>query len=77
MLDGFRNTKGADCGCPEIEGIIWPYDVILHLEPNGTGEAFFDDGDEQVEVTFQAVTLDELVKAAKDYVASKFGGQNG
>lgn len=57
-----------DCGCYEETCIIFPFDVILHLEEDGTGDAFFDCGDWDFEKNFPALTIEELRKQAVEYV---------
>ena len=40
-IDGYISS---DCGCYEETCLIWPFDAILHLEPDGTGDAFLITG---------------------------------
>lgn len=61
-----------ECGCYEETCLIWPFEVILHFEPDGTGEAHFYNGDYELEQTFPVKTIDELRTAACNYVDDLF-----
>ena len=49
-----------ECGCYEETCLIFPYEAILHLEGDGTGDAFLDCGDYEIEKNFPANTIEEL-----------------
>jgi hypothetical protein len=68
-------SKNSDCGCYEEQCLIWPFDVVLHLEPDGTGDAFFDNGDYYFEENFPAATIEELRRAAVDRVLKLYEKQ--
>lgn len=58
------------CGCPEEKLIIGMAEVIIHLEPNGTGEAFIYMGEWEEEKTFDCTTMEELKKKTEEYIFS-------
>ena len=58
------------CGCPEEELIIDGVNTIIHLEPDGSGHAFFDTGDWDAEELFDVTTMDSLRKKAYEWVAA-------
>ena len=68
IVSGFSQ----ECGCYEETCLIWPFEMILHLEPDGTGDAFFDAGDEVFEKNFPATTIEELREAACSFVDELF-----
>lgn len=71
-VEDIKPSVNPDCGCYEEECFIYPFDVILHLEPDGTGDAFFDDGDGDIEKNFPAKNIEELRAAACQFVAELF-----
>lgn len=54
-----------DCGCPVEELVIWPFEVLIHLEPDGTGDIWLDNGDWETELNVEASSMDELRVAAQ------------
>lgn len=69
-VEDIRPGVNPDCGCYEEQCLIWPFEVILHLEDDGTGDAFFDGGDCEFEMNFPATTIEELRAAALGFVQS-------
>jgi hypothetical protein len=64
-----RNSQ--DCGCPEEHIEIHGFaEAILHMEPDGSGEAFIDFGDTQEEKEFQCTDIDDLRRKVVDYITS-------
>lgn len=64
----------AECGCYEETCLIWPCEVTLHLEEDGTGDAFFEIEDYDLEKNFPASTIEELRVKAVEFVNGYFGG---
>ena len=63
ILAAIENIKGGinpECGCYEETCDIWPCEVTLHLEDDGTGDVFFDFGDYEIDENFPAKTMEEL-----------------
>lgn len=67
-VEDIQVNHETDCGCYEEECLIWPFTTILHLEPDGTGDAVFDCGDYEIEKNFPASTIEELRSAAVAFV---------
>lgn len=61
------------CGCPEEEWIIMNTHVTIHLEPDGTGHAFYDTGDWDSEELFNVSTMPELREAATNHLCQLYG----
>jgi hypothetical protein len=68
-----KDSFDPECGCPVRECVIWPCDVDLHINPDGTGDIVLDTGDWQEEIinTF-ATSLDELYQIAEKIVNEKY-----
>lgn len=66
--------RGIDpeCGCEIVKCLIWPFCVEMHLESDGTGDAFFDAGDDDFEINFRASNMTELISASERYVQSLY-----
>ena len=62
--------KNPDCGCSEQEIQIGMASVLIHVEPNGIGEAFIDFGDWDEEKTFECSGMDDLLAKVKQYISS-------
>ena len=55
----------GDCGCPEEEWLFRGVCLWIHLEPDGSVDAFADGGDwGEAEITLAASTLDTARNAA-------------
>ena len=61
-----------DCGCPEEVAVIGMFDVIIHLEEDGTGDMFMDCGDWEHDVTFSDpnMTMELLREKAVNHIAT-------
>lgn len=57
------------CGCPEEEWVIFNTHVTIHLDPDGSGHAFYDTGDWDSEELFDVKTMPELREAATQHLA--------
>lgn len=58
-----------DCGCPEEEWLIGNLEVIIHLEPDGSGHAFIDCGEWEADRHFSGVSdMEDLRRAAQAWV---------
>ncbi|GLQ31647.1 hypothetical protein [Litoribrevibacter albus] len=69
-----RGLSDEGCGCPEEELVILNTHVTIHLEPDGSGHAFYDSGDWQEEELFADVTtIPELRIAAKKHLEKLYG----
>lgn len=63
--DGFDPV----CGCPTRIVVIWPYEVYMHIEDDGSGDAHFDTGDFEFEKSFSNVSsLDEMQAKCVEFV---------
>lgn len=58
-----------ECDCPEEDWIIGMAEVMIHLEPDGTGHGFFDFGDWDYDIFFPVKTIEELRAAAIKFVS--------
>lgn len=69
-----HTTHGVsdECGCPEDHCEIYPFDAILHLEPDGTGHMFLDDGDVEYDEILPARSMEELREQACEFVNNIF-----
>lgn len=66
-----ENRINEDCGCQEQHLNIGLIDTVIHIEPNGTGEAFFNAGDWEQEVSFPTCdNIDDLREQAEEYILS-------
>ena len=65
-----KSYLNKDCGCPEQELVIGMAVVIIHLEPDGTGDAFIDMGEWQSEEIFDCTTMDELKEKVTNHINS-------
>lgn len=63
------------CGCPEQEWEIFNTHVTIHLEPDGTGHAFFDTGEWDSEELFNVTTMQALKEAAVQHLRSLYALQ--
>lgn len=61
------------CGCPEEEWSILNTHVTMHLEPDGSGHAFYDTGDWNDEKLFNVTTMKELRDAATEHLKQLYG----
>lgn len=60
-----------DCGCPIREVQLWPYEVQMHLDFNGIGEAVFCLEEFVFEESFLATTMDELELKVRDFIVTE------
>jgi len=66
-----EKRHSEECGCPEEHFEIYGFaEVIIHMEPDGSGEAFIDFGDWQEEKEFQCADIDDLRQKTVDYITS-------
>lgn len=68
-----RGFSDEDCGCPEEEWVMHNTHVTIHLEPDGSGHAFFDTGDWDTEHHFDVSTMPDLRTAASDFLLELYG----
>lgn len=71
-VENIRPGVNPDCGCYEEECLIWPFECVMHLEPYGTGDVFFDTGDCDFEENFPANTIEELRQQAVNFVENLY-----
>lgn len=65
-----KSYLSSDCGCPEQELVVGMAVVTIHLDPDGTGDAFIDMGEWQVELSYQCKTMGELKQKVVSYIES-------
>lgn len=61
------------CGCPEEEWAIFNTHVTIHLEPDGSGHAFYDTGEWNSEELFNVRTMSKLREAATKHLMQLYG----
>lgn len=61
-LECHEQYVSVDCGCPEESFIYGMAEVIMHLDPDGSGTAFVDFGEWDFEIEFKCLSMDELRK---------------
>ena len=71
-VEDIKGGFSADCSCYEEMCVIYPFEVILHLEPDGTGDAFLDCGDYQIEENFSAKNIAQLRDATVKFINDLF-----
>lgn len=69
-VDIIASRKSDECGCPEEDLLVGMFDVTIHLEPDGSGEAFIDCGEWQEEKKFICSGIDDLRQQVADYIYS-------
>ena len=67
-VEDIVHSVDDDCDCPTIDCLIWPFDVNLHIEPDGTGHGLFYNGDSEHDIEFKVSTMDELKTKACEFV---------
>lgn len=61
------------CGCAEEEWMILNTHVTIHLEPDGSGHAFFYGEEWDSEELFNVTTMPELREAATKHLQQIYG----
>ena len=61
-----------ECGCHEETCIIWPFSATLHLEPDGSGHMFLDDGESEYDEILPARNIEELRRQSINFVNNLF-----
>lgn len=71
LLDQEGIRINPNCGCLEEHYSVGMIDVVIHLEPNGSGEAFLNAGDWEEELTWKKChTLEILKEKVAKYIES-------
>ena len=62
------SRKSEKCGCPEEDWVMGMVDVTIHIEPDGSGEAFLYTGDWEDEISFPCSGISDLRNKVADYI---------
>lgn len=61
QVETLAERESSDCGCPEHDIMLAHISATVHLEPDGTGEAFVGFGDWNEEWSFQnCIDIEDL-----------------
>ena len=71
-IESIEIGVSEECGCHEEACIIWPFDAILHLEPDGSGHMFLDDGESEYDENLPCKNIEELRQQAINFVNNLF-----
>lgn len=71
MSNMIARRQSEECGCTEEEMVMRNVHVIIHMEPNGDGEAFLDAGDWVDEWHFESCAdIDDLRQRTWDRISA-------
>lgn len=65
-----EQRASEECGCPEEEWVIDKLVVVLHFEPDGSGEITIDAGEWEIQERHPAQTMEELRSIAFARIAA-------
>lgn len=69
-IEMLARVPSDECGCPEELWRIDGFDLLFHFEADGTSEAFLFTGDDELQTTLLAATLDDLRAKAFGWYAA-------
>ena len=68
MVEDLRVYRSSNCGCMEATGVISMFEVLVHVDPGGQGEAFVDAGDWQDVLFFDCRGIYDLLCQTGNYL---------